>query len=90
MADVDRHRDALTANGGKPGPCGWCKDRSGLSWQVVPRRPMKLLYGEDTGAAERAAQAMFQMGKIDIAALERLRPPGRQPDVRSRERHVDL
>lgn len=68
--EVDRYWDALTADGGEAIQCGWCKDRYGLFWQVVPRRLMELLYGEDGDAAERAAQAMFKMIKIDIAALE--------------------
>ena len=45
QAEVDRLWDALTANGGEPGPCGWLKDRWGLSWQIVPRRLVELLAG---------------------------------------------
>ena len=70
QAEVDRYWDALTADGGQPVQCGWCKDRFGLSWQVIPRRLMELLNDDDRDAAERAAQAMFQMVKLDIAALE--------------------
>ncbi|HPF27157.1 MAG TPA: VOC family protein [Steroidobacteraceae bacterium] len=70
QAEVDRYWDALTANGGRGIQCGWCQDRFGLYWQVTPRRLFELLYGEDTDANERAAQAMFKMVKIDIAALE--------------------
>jgi len=73
QAEVDRYWEALTAGGGEPGPCGWLKDRFGLSWQVVPRRLIELTQGTnaDPDGAERATQAMLRMGKIDIAELER-------------------
>jgi predicted 3-demethylubiquinone-9 3-methyltransferase (glyoxalase superfamily) len=71
--EVDRYWEALTAGGGEPGPCGWLKDRFGVSWQVVPRRLLELTQGDaaDRAGAERAMKAMLQMGKIDIAELER-------------------
>ena len=69
QAEVDRLWDALTANGGEPGPCGWLKDRFGLSWQIVPRRLDELLDDPDPGRARRAMEAMLQMGKIEVAAL---------------------
>ena len=67
--DVDSYWDKLT-EGGEPGPCGWLKDRFGLSWQVVPRRLVELLGDPDPGRAGRAMQAMMQMSKIEIAKLE--------------------
>ena len=70
QAEVDRYWDALLAGGGEPGPCGWLKDRFGLSWQVVPRRLNELLAGSDRDGARRAMEAMLQMGKLDVAALE--------------------
>jgi predicted 3-demethylubiquinone-9 3-methyltransferase (glyoxalase superfamily) len=70
QAEVDRYWDALVAGGGEHGPCGWLKDRFGLSWQVVPRRLYELVEGPDPVGAERAMQAMLQMGKLDVAALE--------------------
>lgn len=69
--DVDRYWDVLTGNGGEAGPCGWCKDRFGVSWQVVPKRLEELCGDYTTDANRRAVDAMLQMGKIDIAALER-------------------
>ena len=70
QAEVDRLWDALTANGGEPGPCGWLKDRFGLSWQIVPRRMMELLDDPDPERARRAMDAMMKMGKLEVAELE--------------------
>ena len=70
QAEVDRLWDALTAGGGEPGPCGWLKDRFGLSWQIVPRRLTELLDDADPERARRAMEAMLKMGKIDVAELE--------------------
>jgi predicted 3-demethylubiquinone-9 3-methyltransferase (glyoxalase superfamily) len=70
QADVDRLWDALAANGGEPGPCGWIKDRWGVSWQVVPRRLVELENDPDPERARRAMEAMLKMGKIDIAQVE--------------------
>ena len=71
QTEVDRLWDALTANGGVPGPCGWLKDRFGLSWQIVPRRLEQLLNDADPERARRAMEAMLQMGKLEVAELER-------------------
>jgi predicted 3-demethylubiquinone-9 3-methyltransferase (glyoxalase superfamily) len=68
QAEVDRYWDRLTADGGEEGPCGWLKDRFGLSWQIVPRAIYDIYAGDPDGAA-RAVQAMFGMKKLDIAAL---------------------
>ena len=70
QAETDRLWDALTADGGKPVQCGWLTDRFGLSWQIVPRRLPELLSDPDPERSARAMQAMMQMVKIDIAALE--------------------
>jgi predicted 3-demethylubiquinone-9 3-methyltransferase (glyoxalase superfamily) len=68
--EVDRLWDALTADGGKPGQCAWLTDRYGISWQIVPTRLVELLTDPDPEKANRVMQAMMQMTKIDIAALE--------------------
>jgi predicted 3-demethylubiquinone-9 3-methyltransferase (glyoxalase superfamily) len=56
---------------GEEGPCGWLKDRYGLSWQIVPVRLTELLNDPDEAAAQRVMAAMLQMTKIDIPELER-------------------
>jgi predicted 3-demethylubiquinone-9 3-methyltransferase (glyoxalase superfamily) len=71
QAEVDRLWDALTADGGEPGPCGWLKDRFGVSWQITPRRLIELTEDPDPERARRAMEAMLEMGKIEIAELER-------------------
>jgi predicted 3-demethylubiquinone-9 3-methyltransferase (glyoxalase superfamily) len=67
--EVDYYSEKLT-DGGEEGPCGWLKDRYGLSWQVVPGGMDALFADPDPTKAERAMQAMFSMKKLDIAALE--------------------
>ena len=67
--EVDRLWAQLT-EGGAPGQCGWLTDRFGLSWQIVPDRLNELLADPDPGRAQRAMQAMLQMEKIEIKALE--------------------
>ena len=73
--EVDRLWATLS-EGGEEGPCGWLKDRFGLSWQVVPRRIVELLRDGDRESSARVMQAMFQMRKLDIAALERAAASG--------------
>ncbi|MET0854504.1 MAG: VOC family protein, partial [Microterricola sp.] len=70
QADIDRLWDALTADGGEPGRCGWLKDKYGLSWQVVPPRLSELLSDPDPAKAGAVMQTMLPMGKLDLAALE--------------------
>ena len=71
QVEVDRLWDALTADGGEPGPCGWLKDRFGLSWQIVPHRLDELLNDPDPERARRAMEAMLTMGKLEVAELEK-------------------
>ena len=68
QAEVDRLWAALT-DGGEEGPCGWLKDRYGLSWQVVPQGMEEILGDPDPARAERAVKAMLGMKKLDVAAL---------------------
>ena len=70
QAEVDRYWSALTADGGQEGPCGWCKDRFGLSWQITPTKLLEMVTSKDTAKAGRAMGAMMQMKKIDIAKIE--------------------
>ena len=70
QAETDRLWAALT-DGGVALQCGWCRDRFGVAWQVVPAALPRLLGGPDREGAARAMEAMLQMQKIDIAALER-------------------
>ncbi|MCX5534526.1 VOC family protein [Streptomyces sp. NBC_00006] len=70
QAEVDRLWERITADGGEGGPCGWCKDKFGLSWQIVPRRLVELLADPDEARAARVLAAMMKMGKLDVAALE--------------------
>ena len=66
--DVDYYWEKLS-EGGSEGPCGWLKDKYGLSWQVVPTGMEELFADPDKERARRAMEAMLQMGKLDIAAL---------------------
>jgi predicted 3-demethylubiquinone-9 3-methyltransferase (glyoxalase superfamily) len=68
--EVDEYWNRLT-EGGEPGPCGWLKDRYGVSWQIIPTALNELLDDPDPGRSQRAMKAMLEMGKIDIAALRR-------------------
>lgn len=67
--EVDRYTELLTADGGEVGPCGWVKDRFGLSWQVTPDALLGLLSDPDPVRANAAMQAMLGMKKIDIQAV---------------------
>lgn len=71
QAEIDRIWEALIADGGAPGDCGWLKDRFGMSWQINPANMGELLRGSSPEQAQRRMQAMMTMHKIDIAALER-------------------
>jgi predicted 3-demethylubiquinone-9 3-methyltransferase (glyoxalase superfamily) len=73
QAETDRYWDAIVGNGGKESQCGWCKDRWGFSWQIVPRALMAAMSDPDRAAAKRAMDAMMTMRKIDIAAIEAAR-----------------
>jgi predicted 3-demethylubiquinone-9 3-methyltransferase (glyoxalase superfamily) len=71
--ETDRYWDAIVGNGGQESQCGWCRDRFGLSWQIVPRALLDAMSDADGAAAKRAMDAMMGMTRIDIAAIERAR-----------------
>jgi predicted 3-demethylubiquinone-9 3-methyltransferase (glyoxalase superfamily) len=68
--EVDAYWSKLS-EGGEEGPCGWLKDRFGLSWQVVPTALPRLLGDSDREKSQRVMAAMLKMKKIEIAELER-------------------
>ena len=71
QAEVDYYWNALTAKGGSEGPCGWCKDKYGLSWQVIPEQLFKLERHKDKAKGKYAFTAMLKMKKIIIADLQK-------------------
>ena len=76
--ETDRYWNAIVGSGGQESVCGWCKDRFGLNWQIVPRALMNAITSPDKAAAGRAMDAMMKMKKIDIATIE----AGRAGDAR--------
>lgn len=70
QAEVDALWGKLTADGGEPGPCGWLKDKYGLSWQIIPSALGELMSTPDPAKAQRVMQAMLQMSKIEVAKLQ--------------------
>ncbi|HMK08295.1 MAG TPA: VOC family protein [Anaerolineales bacterium] len=74
--EVDRLWNRLLADGGEESMCGWLKDRFGLSWQIIPTVLSQLIGDPNPEKARRATQAMLQMKKIDIAALQRAHAGG--------------
>ena len=73
QAETDRLWDAIVGNGGEESACGWCRDKWGLSWQITPRALTAAIADPDRAAAKRAFEAMMDMRKIDIAAIEAAR-----------------
>jgi predicted 3-demethylubiquinone-9 3-methyltransferase (glyoxalase superfamily) len=69
--EIDDYSAKLIAGGGSQGPCGWLKDRFGVSWQIVPRILGDLLGDADRAKADRATKAMLGMKKLDIEGLRR-------------------
>jgi predicted 3-demethylubiquinone-9 3-methyltransferase (glyoxalase superfamily) len=70
QAEVDELWSKLTADGGQEAPCGWLKDKFGLSWQIIPARLPELLNDPNPAKAQNVMQAMLQMKKIEIDKLE--------------------
>ena len=73
QAETDRYWNAIVSNGGQESACGWCKDKWGLSWQITPVALITAITDPDPAVAKRAFEAMMQMTKIDIAAIEAAR-----------------
>ena len=73
QAEIDHYWDALTADGGQESQCGWLKDKFGFSWQVVPEDWESWLEDTDEAKVNRMLTAMYQMQKLDIAALQAAR-----------------
>ena len=68
--ETDRYWNAIVSNGGQESMCSWCKDKFGLSWQIIPERMGELLSDPDPERRQRAMQAMLQMQKIDLKVME--------------------
>ena len=71
QAEVDRFWERIVEAGGTPTQCGWIRDPFGLSWQIVPRRFVELIGDPDAKKAKAVVDAMLEMQKLDVAALER-------------------
>lgn len=70
--EIDYYWSRLTADGGQEGPCGWVKDKFGLSWQVVPTALIDMLTDHNSEKTERVTNAFLQMKKFDIAKLKHI------------------
>jgi predicted 3-demethylubiquinone-9 3-methyltransferase (glyoxalase superfamily) len=69
--EIDYYWKKLTADGGEDGPCGWLSDKFGLSWQVVPAKISEWMTDKDPTRSQRVMQAVMQMRKLDMAAMQR-------------------
>lgn len=69
--EVDYYWNTFVDNGGAESMCGWCKDKFGLSWQVIPKQLFETIGGSDKAGANRAMQAMLQMRKLDVGELQK-------------------
>ena len=73
QAETDRYWNAIVGNGGQESECGWCKDKWGVSWQIIPRVLNEGYTDPDPAVAQRVFEAMMTMRKIDVAAIEAAR-----------------
>ena len=71
--ETDRLWNAIVSDGGAESQCSWCRDRFGLSWQIIPRALLAAITDPDQAAAKRAMEAMMGMTRISIAAIEAAR-----------------
>ncbi len=70
QAEVDYYWEALTANGGEEGACGWCKDKYGLSWQIIPTEYFELIHSSDPDVRDKAMTNTFTQKKLIIEDLK--------------------
>jgi len=70
QAETDYYWDALTKNGGEEGSCGWCKDKYGLSWQVVPTEYFELIHSDDPKVREKAMKNTLKQTKLILSDLK--------------------
>ncbi|MEK5742971.1 MULTISPECIES: VOC family protein [Acinetobacter] len=68
--ETDRYWNAIVNNNGQESECGWCKDKWGVSWQIIPMALLEASYSSDPAVAKRVFDAMLKMKKIDVAAIE--------------------
>jgi len=73
QAETDRYWNAIVGNSGRESACGWCKDKWGLSWQITPRALTDGIADPDPAVSKRVFEAMMEMKKIDVAAIEKAR-----------------
>lgn len=69
--EVDYFWNKFVGEGGAESMCGWCTDKFGLSWQVVPKQIFETVFGKDPAGAKRAMDAMLQMRKLDVGTLQK-------------------
>ena len=69
--EIDYFWEKLAADGGEPNVCGWLRDKFGMPWQIVPKQVWDWLNGDDPALVKRVTSALWQMEKLDLAALER-------------------
>ena len=68
--ETDRYWNAIVNNNGQESECGWCKDKWGVSWQIIPMALLEASYSPDPAVAKRAFDAMLKMKKIDVAIIQ--------------------
>ncbi|GMU69640.1 MAG: VOC family protein [Steroidobacteraceae bacterium] len=73
QAETDRYWNAIVGHGGQESACGWCKDKWGVSWQITPLVLTDAMASGDPAVAKRVFEAMMEMKKIDVAAIEKAR-----------------
>lgn len=68
--ETDRYWNAIVNNSGQESECGWCKDKWGISWQIIPMALLEASYSSDPVVAKRVFDAMLKMKKIDVAIIQ--------------------